>query len=47
MNKLEKPEVLLSEQQLAEKVKELGATITDDYPEGEHTIVGVLKGSFL
>lgn len=47
MNKLEKPEVLLSEQQIADRVKELGAAITNDYPEGDLTVVGVLKGSFL
>jgi hypoxanthine phosphoribosyltransferase len=38
---------LLSAEQIAAKVKELGATITRDYAGKELVMVGVLKGSFL
>jgi hypoxanthine phosphoribosyltransferase len=38
-------EVLLTEQDIAEKVAELGARITDDYAGRTLTLVSVLKGS--
>lgn len=42
-----KPHVLFSEAQIAARVKELGAKITEDY-QGRHLVlVGILKGSFL
>ena len=40
-------EVLLSKEQLAEKVKELGAQITRDYADKDTVFVGILKGSFV
>lgn len=39
--------VLLSEQEIAEKVKELGAQISRDYADKNPIIVCVLKGSFV
>lgn len=39
--------VLLSEQEIAEKVKELGAQISKDYADKTPIIVCVLKGSFI
>lgn len=41
------PEVMLSAEQIAARVKEMGAQITADYPDGELAVVGVLRGSFL
>lgn len=38
-------EILLSEEQLKNKVKELGKRISDDYKGKDLVIVGVLKGS--
>src|SRR5215210_2974608 len=38
-------EVLLTEQQISEKVRELGARITADYAGRELSLVSVLKGS--
>ena len=40
-------EVLFSEQQLADKVKELGARISADYEGKDPLIVSVLKGSYV
>lgn len=40
-------QVLLSEQEIAEKVKELGAQISRDYADKNPIIVCVLKGSFV
>ncbi len=40
-------EVLFTEQQLADKVKELGARITADYEGKNPLIVSVLKGSYV
>ena len=40
-------EVLLSREQLAEKVKELGAQITRDYADKDTVFVGILKGCFV
>ena len=40
--------VLFSEEQIAERVRELGEQITRDIPEGEDILVlGLLKGSFI
>ena len=38
-------EVLLSEEQIRERVKELGAQITAEYATGEVVLVAILKGS--
>ena len=38
-------EVLLTEQQIQERVKELGAQITAEYANGDVVMVGILKGS--
>ena len=38
-------EVLISKEQLQEKVKELGARITEDFKGQEVLLVGILKGS--
>jgi len=46
MNKL-KTRILLSEETLAERTRELGALITSDYAEEPLIVVGVLKGSFI
>ncbi len=40
-------EVLLSEQQIATRISELGAAITRDYDGKALKLVGVLKGSFM
>lgn len=40
-------EVLFSEEQIIEKVKEMGATISCDYKNKDLIVVGVLKGSAL
>ncbi|MBQ7994487.1 MAG: hypoxanthine phosphoribosyltransferase [Solobacterium sp.] len=37
--------VLFSREQLAEKVRELGQAITDDYQDKELLVIGVLKGA--
>ena len=43
-----KPEVMISEEKLAERVDELAAQISDDYADkGNLVLVGVLKGSFI
>jgi hypoxanthine phosphoribosyltransferase len=40
--------ILFSEEQIAERVRELGEEITRDIPEGEDILVlGLLKGSFI
>ncbi len=39
--------ILLTEQQLRDRVAELGAQITQDYSGREPLLVGVLKGAFL
>lgn len=38
---------LFSEQQIADRVAELGADITDAYPDGGLLVLGLLKGSFI
>lgn len=40
-------ERLLSKEQLAEKVKELGAQLTKDYADKDTVFVGILKGCFV
>lgn len=40
-------EVVVSEDQIQEKIRELGARITDDYRGRELLMVGVLKGAFM
>lgn len=40
-------EVLLTEEQIAERVRELGSKISDDYKDKELVLVGILKGSFI
>ena len=42
-----KLEVLISEAELKEKVRELGAKITEDYKGKQLTVVGVLNGCFV
>lgn len=42
-----KIEVMLSREQIAEKVREVGAQITNDYRGKDVLMVGVLKGSFI
>ena len=42
-----KIEVMLSKEEIAEKVKELGKVITADYIGKEVMLVGVMKGSFV
>lgn len=39
--------ILLSEQQIADKVKQLGAQISKDYEGKDPIIISVLKGSFI
>ncbi len=44
----EAPPVLISEQQIQERVRELAASISEDYEDrGEVVLVGVLKGAFV
>jgi hypoxanthine phosphoribosyltransferase len=48
MNKSREPlEVLLSNEAIAKRVKEMGAQIRADYEGRELSVVGVLKGSFI
>lgn len=47
MMKRDIQEVLYSEEQLAEKVAELGARISEDYADKNPLIVSVLKGSYV
>ncbi len=42
-----KPPVLYGEQEIQERVRELGRRITADYREGELAVVGILKGSLV
>ena len=39
--------VIFSEDQIAQRVAELGAEITEAYPDGELLVLGLLKGSFI
>jgi hypoxanthine phosphoribosyltransferase len=40
-------EILLSKEQITERIKELGAQITSDYAGREPILIGVLKGAFV
>jgi hypoxanthine phosphoribosyltransferase len=39
--------IVYSKEQIAQRVNELGAQITEYYPEGELLVLGLLKGSFI
>jgi hypoxanthine phosphoribosyltransferase len=39
--------IVYDEQQIADRVRELGAEITAGYPDGELLVLGLLKGSFI
>lgn len=39
--------IVYSKEQIAERVREMGAEITAAYPEGELLMLGLLKGSFI
>jgi hypoxanthine phosphoribosyltransferase len=39
--------IVYDEQQIAERVRELGAEITAGYPDGQLLVLGLLKGSFI
>lgn len=41
------PEVMISAEAIAERVQEMGASIARDLCDGDLTVVGVLKGSFV
>jgi len=45
--KMEIKEVLVSKEQIAKKVKELGQKISKDYENEELVLIGVLKGAFI
>lgn len=40
-------EVLISEEQMRKRIKELGAQITADFEDRELVVIGVLRGSFI
>lgn len=40
-------EILLSEEEIAQRVKELGAEITEDYKGCDLVVVGILKGALM
>lgn len=39
--------IVYSKEQIAQKVRELGAEITGAYPDGDLLVLGLLKGSFI
>ena len=39
-------EILLTQEQIAHRVQELGAEITQDYQGKELVVIGILKGHF-
>jgi hypoxanthine phosphoribosyltransferase len=39
--------IVYTEEQIAERVRELGAEITKAYPDGDLLVLGLLKGSFI
>lgn len=47
MNLRKEPEEILSAAAIQARVAEMGAAIAADYPDGNLTVVGVLKGSFI
>ncbi|NLS44565.1 MAG: hypoxanthine phosphoribosyltransferase [Firmicutes bacterium] len=40
-------QILLTKEEIGEKVKELGARITDDYKDCDLVVVGILKGALM
>lgn len=40
-------EVILTEEQISRRVKELADAVNQDYPDGELIVVGILKGCFV
>jgi len=42
-----KAHILITEQEIKEKVRQLGKQITEDYKDKEILVVGILKGSFI
>ena len=46
-SEVQTPRVMLSEQQIAARVSELGAEIAADYRDKDLVVVGVLNGSFM
>ncbi len=44
---LNEVEILIPEEKIKQRVKELGQQITADYPEGNLVVVGILKGAFV
>ncbi len=40
-------EVLITEDEIRKRVEVLGRQITQDYPDGELVVVGILKGAFI
>lgn len=45
--RLDMAEILLEEDQIQERVRELGQQITEDYAEGNLLVVGILKGAII
>lgn len=41
------PRVLISDGQIQSRIRELGAQITADYPDGDLCLIGILKGAFV
>ncbi|MBM3765388.1 MAG: hypoxanthine phosphoribosyltransferase [Acidobacteria bacterium] len=39
--------VMISDAEIAKRIHELGAKITEDYKEGDLVLVGILKGAFI
>lgn len=44
---LSAPRVFLSEQQIQQRIRELGEQITRDYPNGPLYLIAILKGAFM
>ena len=44
---LDEVEILIPEDEIKKKVAELGQKITQDYPDGDLIVVGILKGAFI
>lgn len=42
-----KPRVFLSENQIQQRIREMGAQISADYPEGPLYLIAILKGAFI
>lgn len=41
------PRVFLSEQQIKQRIREMGAQISSDYPRGPLYLIAILKGAFM